>query len=123
MNPKINSFFKQTSIKFKDLLTIALTTTDGFPIYSDVKSGSQKEDEKVAAISSSLISLSNAAARQLLDTNLKSTTIETDKGNIFLSNTMYDNKKCVLCVITGTNENIGHARYFTQLIADHLHKQ
>ena len=44
-------------------------------------------------------------------------------GHITRCNTTFEEKKCVLCIVTGEKENIGHARYFTQQIAQLISKQ
>lgn len=120
---KLTQFFEKVQSKFADLKILSLTTADGFPIYCHVNNRFHVEDEKVAAVSSSLISLSNAAAQQMMGQALQSTTIETGTSNMFLCNTHYNEKKCVLCIVTGAKENIGHARYFTQQIAQLISKQ
>ena len=123
MNEKLAALFAEQAEKFADLKVLSLTTADGFPIHCDVRQANKVEAEKVAAVSSSLISLSNAAARQMIGKPLESTTIETAGGNMFLCNTTFEEKKCVLCIVTGEKENIGHARYFTQQIAQLISKQ
>ena len=120
---ELATFFEKVKTKYADLKILSLTTADGFSVYCHVNSRLQVEDEKVAAVSSSLISLSNAAAQQMMGHALESTTIETGSSNMFLCNTQYNDKKCVLCIVTGAKENIGHARYFTQQIAKLISKQ
>ncbi len=120
---ELTPFFEKVQSKFADLKIISLTTADGFPIYCHINSRLKVEDEKVAAVSSSLISLSNAAAQQMMGQSLESTTIETGGSNMFLCNAQLKDKKCVLCIVTGPKENIGHARYFTQQIAQLISKQ
>ncbi|WP_154222638.1 roadblock/LC7 domain-containing protein [Marinicella rhabdoformis] len=119
----LTQFFEKVQSKFADLKILSLTTADGFSIYCHVNNRFHVEDEKVAAVSSSLISLSNAAAQQMMGHALESTTIETGTSNMFLCNTQYNDKKCVLCIVTGVKENIGHARYFTKQIAQLVSKQ
>lgn len=123
MNKLLTELFAEQAANFSDLNILSLTTSDGFPIHCEVRQDHKVEAEKVAAVSSSLISLSNAAARQMVGYPLESTTIETTNGNMFLCNTTYEAKKCVLCIVTGQKENIGHARYFTQQIAQLISKQ
>lgn len=117
MNKVLAELFSVQAKKFSDLRILSLTTADGLTIHCEVRQGEEVESEKIAAVASSLISLSNAAARQMIGKPLESTTIETTGGNIFLCNTTFEEKKCVLCIVTGQKENIGHVRYFTQQIA------
>jgi len=123
MNELLAELFSEQTEKFFDLKVFSLTTADGFPIHCEVRQDNEVETERIAAVSSSLISLSNAAARQMIGKPLESTTIETTDGNMFLCNTTFKEKKCVLCIVTGKKENIGHARYFTQRIAQIISKQ
>lgn len=123
MSTDIKSFLEETATKFTNLKLISLTTADGFPIYNDIRTHHEVDKESISAVSSSLISLSNAAAKQLIGSTLEAVTLETKEGNMFLCNTEYKGKKCVLCVATGIQNNIGHARYFTQQVAQQLTTQ
>ena len=53
---KLDQLFEKVQAKFSDLKILSLTTADGFSIYCYVDRRLDVEDEKVAAVSSSLIS-------------------------------------------------------------------
>ena len=121
MDSQLKEIFKKTEHKFSDLKMIALTTADGFPICTEASLTA--EEEKVAALNSSLLALSHSAARQITGSHLISTNIETSKANMFLVKTTYQNQKAVLCTVTGLKQNIGHARYFTHQLAKIIQNQ
>lgn len=125
MSKKIKTIFEKMEEKFSDLKILCLTTVDGFPVCTHVTGNAKisEEQEKISAVASSLAALSNAASRQLINSELVGTTIETHDGNMFLIHTEFDEKKCVLCVVTGNKQNIGHARYFTNQMAKFIKKQ
>lgn len=124
MSNEIKKLFEKLESKFSDLKMMALTTVDGFPLYSHVISGaSVAEESKIAAVTSSLASLSDAAARQLIGSELQGTVIEMNSGYMILVNTKYDGKKCVLCVASGDRQNLGNVRYFTHKLAEYISKQ
>ncbi|MBQ0755146.1 MAG: roadblock/LC7 domain-containing protein [Gammaproteobacteria bacterium] len=122
MKEELNKLLAQVSQNFNDLKVVALSTIDGFSIYSSDNGANEQENEKIAAISSSLHSLSNAAAKQLAGNKLMTTTLETSDGFIFFFSTTYEERECVLCIATGASENVAKARYFSQKIADFIGK-
>ena len=124
MHDDLRDLFEKVEYKFSDLHMLALTTADGFPICTRMSQQLQKvEEDKVAAISSSLLALSHSAARQVTASRLISTNIETSEANMFLVKTSYQNQKAVLCTVTGLKQNLGHARYFTHQLAKVIEKQ
>jgi predicted regulator of Ras-like GTPase activity (Roadblock/LC7/MglB family) len=96
---------------------INLSSVDGFTHHSYTADGIQGDD-KLSAVSSSLISLSNAATSQLMNTQLISTVIESNDGNMVLLKTRYLNKDAVLCFIADSHLNVGQTRYFAHKLAD-----
>jgi len=124
MDKHLTELFKRTEYQFSDLKMIALTTADGFPICTRLSIHLDGiEEEKVAALSSSLLALSHSAARQITNSNLISTNIETSEANMFLVKTSYQRQKAVLCTVSGLKQNLGHARYFTHQLAKRLQNQ
>jgi predicted regulator of Ras-like GTPase activity (Roadblock/LC7/MglB family) len=122
MKEELNQLLDQVSENFDDIKIVALSTIDGFPIYTSDRNANDQESEKIAAISSSLHSLSNAAANQLAGNRLMTTTLETSDGFIFFFSTTYEERECILCIATGASENMAKARYFSQKIADFIGK-
>lgn len=109
---KLKELFNLIESKIDDLLVVGLATADGFNIHTHFCSNKVFEDNKLAAVTSSLLALSNAASKQLIGSSLISSTVETKAGDMLLVNTKYENNDCVMCFITGPQQNKGHTRYF-----------
>jgi len=101
---------------------INLSSVDGFTFYSYSSNKNSTEEDKLSAVSSSLISLSNAATRQLMNTTLVSTVIESTDGNMIILKTRYMGKDAVLCFISGSKLIIGKSRYFAIKLAESISK-
>ncbi len=99
---------------------INLSTADGFTLYASTDEAFDLEKDKLSAVSSSLLSLSNAACRQLIESQLVNTIIESEAGNIIILKTQYQNKSCALCVITGVELTLGKARYYAIKLAESI---
>jgi len=97
---------------------ISLSTADGFTVSSTVADSNDSDQDRLSAVSSSLASLSHAAAKQLMNAKMSNTIIETDTGaDMLIVKTRYEKKDAVLCVITENNENLGKARYYAMKLA------
>ncbi|MCX7544841.1 roadblock/LC7 domain-containing protein [Marinicella gelatinilytica] len=116
----LERIFKKTAEKIEYLKLINLSTADGFEILTHNLKAEQTASDKLAATVSSLASLSNVASNQLVGDNLVITNIETAKGQMLIVNTHYQAKPCVLCLLTGDKQNIGHARYYALKVAKHI---
>ncbi len=117
---EIKALFQELEHKFTDLKMMSVTSADGLPIYTKVYTEYNVDKEKISALSSSLSALSKVAAKRLIGAPLVRTNIETDGGNMFLISTAYESKPCVLCLVTGPKQNLGHARYFANQLAVQL---
>ena len=109
-----------TAIMKKQTLfsAMSLSSADGFPICSIASDVDAMDADRLSAVSSSLASLSHAAAKQLMNNTMSNTIIETDKGgDMLIVKTRFEGKDAVLCVITDNSENIGKARYYAKKIA------
>lgn len=109
---KLKEVFHLMEKKIEDLKVVSLATADGFNIHTHFCRDQDFEDDKLAAVTSSLLALSNAASKQLIGSSLVSSTVETKDGDMLLVNTKYEGKDCVICFITGNKQNKGHTRYF-----------
>ncbi len=101
---------------------INLSSIDGFTFHSYFDVNHSFESDKLSAVSSSLLSLSNAATRQLMNTKLVSTVIESTDGNMIIIKTRYMNKEAVLCFISSSKLIVGKARYFAIKLAQSIEK-
>lgn len=61
---------------------VTLSTTDGFPVCTRGKGISNYEPDKIAAANSTLYSVSNAVAKQILKSEFETAFVETNSGNM-----------------------------------------
>lgn len=108
------NFFKQVGYG----KALNLSTVDGFTVLSQTIDGYELEADKLSAVTSSLASLSNAAAQQLIQSQLLNTTIETDNGDLIILKTQYHGKSAILCVITDKQLSLGKSRYYSIKLAE-----
>lgn len=120
MDNTFKQLYKKLDSKLKSIKSLSLTTADGFSIFSETGDGFKVEDDKLSAVTSSLTALSNAAAKQLMKSNFQSTYIETTKGLMYMIQTRYKGKTCILCLISGENPNLGQIRFYLNNLAKYL---
>ncbi len=106
--------------KLQNIKALNLTTADGFTLFSEFSEGFNFEPNKLSAVTSSITALSQAAAKQIIKSGFKSTCIETESGVIFMVHTRYQNKNCILSLISGDDPNLGQIRYFLFNLAEYL---
>ena len=94
-----------------EIFFASLATEDGFPIYSV---GVGYEEDKFAAINSTITALSNSCSKEVLKEEFLVTTIEGSSGNILFVKTNYLDLSCVLMVASKTNKTtLAKCRYKT----------
>ena len=120
METTFKTLYQELNTKIKSIKSLSLTTADGFTLYSETGNGFQVEEDKLSAVTSSLTALSHAAAKQLMKSNFQSTFIETSKGLMFMTQTQYRNKSCILSLISGENPNLGQIRFYVNNLAEFL---
>lgn len=120
MTTTFKTIFKNMESKLHNIKALNLTTADGITLFSEFSEGFNFEPKKLSAVTSSITALSQAAAKQIIKTGFKSTTIETETGVIFMVHTKYQEKKCILSLISGDDPNLGQIRYFLFNLADYL---
>ncbi|WP_395375573.1 roadblock/LC7 domain-containing protein [Marinicella sp. W31] len=114
----INKLFMAIMKKQAIFKVISLSTADGFTVCTAVKDSDSMDQDRLSAVSSSLASLSHAAAKQLMNAKMSNTIIETDKGeDMLIVKTRYEDKDAVLCVISEGGENLGKTRYYAVKLA------
>lgn len=112
----VEAYFKDN----KGLKLISLCTSDGFPIAAAKKSYLLIENDKFAAASSTLFSVSNAVASQFFDLSFDVTTIESDQGNIAVNSILIEETDCILCIAGDAGMNVGTLRLHIRRCADEL---
>lgn len=109
--------FEQFSESEDAVEVMSLSTSDGFPVQSFTRGQLSFESDTMAAAASTLFSVSNAVAHQILSKQYKSTFIEADQGNIFFISLKLADKDFVLAVCASESINIASLRLFTNRLA------
>ena len=120
MTESFNQVFSDIESKLKHVKVLNLTTADGFPLFTQCSDGFDLETDKLSAVTSSLTALSKAAAKQLLNSQFESTCIETDKGLLYMIQTNYQDKQCILSMLSGDKPNLAQIRYFMNKLAKYI---
>ena len=95
----------------RDILLVSLSTTDGFSIKTFASKTLNAEADKLAAMSSTISSLSDAAAKQVLMNQFDITIVETGSGNMLFVRTNYLELPCVLTIAAKSAMPLATARY------------
>ncbi len=117
----LDALFKKL-LQYNDIKAISLSTEDGFTIHSVLAGSFVIEEDKLSAVVSSLASLSDAAAQQVIQAALLHTVIETEQGDVLILKTYYRRQAVVLCLITTAKQSLGKARYYAVKLAQAIKK-
>ena len=80
--PELETRFQHYADEQQAIDVIALATTDGFPVHTYTRSPGDFATDTLAAAASTLYSVSNAVAQQILGKRFKVTFIEAEQGNV-----------------------------------------
>ncbi len=103
-----------------NIVLVNLCTSDGFSIHSLSRSNDGVEADKVAAIASTLCSISNASAEQISKGMFNIATVESANGAILFLRTQFLEVQSVLCVATSAKMSLGEARFHCQRLASEV---
>jgi len=104
----------------RDISLVSLSTTDGFSIKTFASKALNAEADKLAAMSSTISSLSDAAAKQVLTNQFDITIVETGSGNMLFVRTNYLEHPCVLTIAARGAMSLATARYKTKKLAQSI---
>ena len=106
----LREVFRKTSSDLVGIRGIVLSTVDGLPIASDIKS--EERQNRIAAMVSALVTLSKKVAPEVEVGNLDAVSIEADEGKIFCYMISAENmtNSYILAVITSRDFNLGMLR-------------
>ncbi len=105
LGEEIRKVFEEVSRDLKGVRGILIATMDGLPVASDVKS--TEEENRIAAMVSSLTILARKAAPQLDVGKMQDLLIEADEGKIFCYSV---GDEVILALITTKDANLGMIR-------------
>ena len=117
LSDTLSQLFEKSAEKEGAVEVISLSTADGFPVQNFMRGQHSFEPDTMAAAASTLFSVSNAVANQILSKDYKSTFIEADQGNVFFICLKMANKDFVLAVCASAAMNIASLRLFTNRLA------
>ena len=99
---------------------IVLSTVDGLPIASDIKS--EERQNRIAAMVSALVTLSKKVAPEVEVGNLDAVSIEADEGKIFCYMIAGEevSNPAILAIVTSRELNLGILRMVVPRLIDRL---
>jgi predicted regulator of Ras-like GTPase activity (Roadblock/LC7/MglB family) len=116
LNTLVGSFFNDSL----EIQLISVCTSDGFDLHFSSRKKETLEADKIAAIASTLCSISNASAEQISNGRFNIATVESEKGNILFLRTQFLGFECVLCVEGSENMTLGALRFVSQRLAEKI---
>ncbi len=106
----LSEIFHKVASNDQAIDVISLATSDGFAVQDYQQNCSDFEPDTMAAAASTLYSVSNAVAQQILGKKYKSTFIEATEGNVCFVAFEYDTKDYVLAMSADDTMNIAQLR-------------
>lgn len=119
-NTDLMQLIKSFCANNREIVLVSLCTTDGFPISYFSTSQLSNQTDKLAAMSSTISSLSDSAANQIDQGQCNVTIIETSSGNLLFVKASYMGTACVLTVVAKDKMLLATARYKTKMLADNV---
>lgn len=104
---KIQTVLEQAIDVHPEFENILISTADGFDIAAMIKDNDKESIRRLAAISSSMLSLSIELLAEMSAGELKILTLEGEQGNIFITQVSADTFALSLTVITRDKESLG----------------
>lgn len=121
---KIDASIKTTiadTIKNNDGVNlVSLNTQDGFHLVTVKRQRVDLENDKLAAIASTMCAMSHSLSQQLLQGELDLAIVESNTGNALFASTHYNELNCVLCIAADLSLPLGRARFLTQRLAEQI---
>ncbi|WP_086929528.1 roadblock/LC7 domain-containing protein [Agarilytica rhodophyticola] len=120
IKPELLDCIKKLAASHSEIQLISLCTVDGFSIKTFAAKTLDIESDKVAAIASSLCSLSNASAKKIIKQEFQMTTVETAGGHILFISTRYLHLSCVLAIAVKADMMLATARFAIKRLSDDI---
>lgn len=114
----INDFYESNF----DVDLTSLCTPDGFEIHQASTNKFQSTTDTVAAIASTLSSISKSIANEIINSPFKATIIEAEQGNFVCVYTQYLQKNVVLTIYAREGMSVGELHVKTKNLAKSISK-
>ena len=109
----LHDLVEELSSDYNEVQIVSVSTSDGFNLSFISKKGTI-EDDKVAAVASTLCSISTAVSEQISNGSLKTITIESDNGrNTLLMKASFFEIDCVACIEATKNMSLAELRFIS----------
>lgn len=120
--PIIHPLVESFAAEHFEVLVTGVCTEDGFVIAHRDGRKFTLEEDKVAALSSTLLSLSEAAARVINSGKLQVTLVEADKANLVVVKTQFRELEVVLTVAAESSMSVGQALFLANRLAGEIRR-
>ena len=120
IDERIKEAFREVTVDVPGIRGIVLSTVDGLPIASDIKS--EERQNRIAAMVSALVTLSKKVAPEVEVGNLDAVSIEADEGKIFCYMIAGEevSNPAILAIVTSRELNLGILRMVVPKLIDRL---
>lgn len=108
---QVGELFKAEFQSKYGLMLVNLSTVDGFLLKQVNQTGEGIEGDKIAAISSSICSMSQSASRELLGSASGITNIESDDGKIIFQHVNLGQKEGVITLCCNKDVSLAEGRF------------
>ena len=115
-----HSFFDDYMASNADVEIICLATSDGFPAVIKSQSSMNFDIDTLAAAASTLYSVSNAVAKQILAKRFRVTFIESEQGNVAFVALEVGSRDYVLAMSAKESMNIAQLRLLINRLAKEI---
>jgi predicted regulator of Ras-like GTPase activity (Roadblock/LC7/MglB family) len=116
----LTPLFREYSEENDAIELISLVTADGFPVMTLSPLMNQVEEDKLAAAASTLHSVSNAVAKQILQKQFQVSFIESEQGNIAFVSLSLEERDYVLAMSSNRTMNIATLRMLINRLAKEI---
>jgi len=116
VQPLIQEFTQQHF----EVLIASVCTEDGFVLAHQNGRSADLEDDKIAALSSTLLSLAEAAAKVIKCGELKVNIIEAKKANIVVVKSRYRDLPIVVTVAANASLSIGQVLFIANRLSNRI---
>ncbi len=114
--PLINQFVEANF----EVIMASVCTEDGFVIHHRNSEKCDLEGDKMAAITSTLISIAEASVQSIASGKLRVTIVESDSANLFVIRTLVHETAIVLGVAVSRKISIGQSLFITNRLSNAL---
>lgn len=122
LSADIQAILEKTIEAHPEFENILVATADGFDIAAMIKDSDKDSIRRLAAISSSMLSLSIEILAEMCAGEQKILTLEGEKGNVFITQVSAETFALSLTVITRENESLGKFFWLIRQLKNEIEK-